>query len=172
MATDIERDSIRFYFWVGPLMNRYSDKVIGKAFMYALEYVYYKKVPEIKSRTVQEAFSLLRYSIDLGREEERKEFELKENRKKHGMRGCYHPNWKGGITPENQVGRNSLEYKHWRNSVFARDDYTCQICGKRGGELQAHHLERWSECKGKRYEVNNGMTLCKECHKEVHRRKE
>lgn len=167
-----EKNPIRFYFWLGPLLNRYSERVIGQAFMHSLEYAYYKEIPEIKSPVVREAFFLFKQSIDIGIEEDRREAELREGRKKYGMRGRYHPNWKGGITPENQVGRNSNEYKSWRNAVFARDDYTCQICGIRGRDLQAHHIEKWSECKAKRYDKDNGVTLCKKCHKEIHGRKE
>ena len=33
--------------------------------------------------------------------------------------GEKHPNWKGGITSENQKIRNSIETRLWREAVFA-----------------------------------------------------
>ena len=50
---------------------------------------------------------------------------------------CY--SWKGGITPLTKRIRHSFEYRQWRSDVFTRDDFTCQICYKRGTELQVDH---------------------------------
>jgi hypothetical protein len=66
--------------------------------------------------------------------------------------------------------RVSKEYITWRKLVFERDDYTCQMCGERGKELNAHHIKKWPECIELRTELKNGITLCKECHKELHRK--
>lgn len=48
--------------------------------------------------------------------------------------------------------------------VFERDKYTCQCCGKHGGNLNAHHLYNFSERKDLRYDVSNGITFCEACH--------
>lgn len=72
--------------------------------------------------------------------------------------------WKGGVTPENKKIRNSIEYKEWRDQVFEKDDYICQCCGKRGGKLNAHHIESFSSNEELRLDIDNGITLCKECH--------
>lgn len=71
---------------------------------------------------------------------------------------------------ENQpeAGRKTKEYKEWRKAVFERDNYTCQCCGKRGGKLRAHHIERYRNCIEKRTVLSNGVTLCDECHKKLH----
>jgi len=74
-------------------------------------------------------------------------------------------NWKGGISSENQKIRNSSEYKEWRKSVFKRDNYTCQVCGKRGGNLQVHHLESFAGSPELRLNIDNGITVCEEHHK-------
>jgi predicted restriction endonuclease len=66
-------------------------------------------------------------------------------------------------------GRSCSEYKTWRASVFQRDKYKCQLCGSRGGRLNAHHIKRYSDFPDLRYEIDNGVTLCESCHKEVHR---
>ena len=83
-------------------------------------------------------------------------------------RGPLCPAWKGGITPKNVVLHNSHEYAHWRRSVYQRDDFTCQVCGKRGGTLEAHHINNFAEHEDKRFDVDNGVTLCDPCHKKFH----
>lgn len=85
-------------------------------------------------------------------------------------RGANNPKWKGGISPLRAKANSSVEYQTWRRSVFERDDYTCQECGDRGGRLQAHHIEWWSENEDLRYEVANGKTLCLDCHRGAHRK--
>lgn len=64
--------------------------------------------------------------------------------------------------------RKTSEYRNWRKSVFERDNYTCQICGNRGGKLNAHHIERYRNCIERRTDISNGITLCYSCHKKVH----
>lgn len=84
--------------------------------------------------------------------------------------GANHWNWKGGITPKNQVERNSKKAKEWRNAIFQRDRFTCQMCGIVGGKLNAHHIKEWAKYKEFRFDVSNGITLCEKCHKNLHRR--
>ena len=72
---------------------------------------------------------------------------------------------------QSEEGRRCFEYKNWRKSVFARDDYTCQICGKRGVRLNAHHIKSYAYFPNLRFSVDNGITLCEECHKSVHRKR-
>lgn len=71
---------------------------------------------------------------------------------------------------EREEQRKTPEYREWRINVFKRDYYTCQCCkNKNGITLNAHHIENFSEHKDKRYSLNNGITLCKECHQEFHK---
>lgn len=79
-----------------------------------------------------------------------------------------HWNWKGGITSTNLKIRNSLESKKWKNNVFARDNWTCQKCERRGIELQAHHILGFSQFPRLKFEINNGITLCRSCHGKFH----
>ena len=79
-------------------------------------------------------------------------------------------NWKGGITSENKVIRKSLEYKLWRTAVFERDNYACLWCGKRSGNgstviLNADHIKPFALFPELRFAIDNGRTLCVECHK-------
>jgi 5-methylcytosine-specific restriction endonuclease McrA len=81
-------------------------------------------------------------------------------------RGKNHPGWNHNKTDEERLDdRKFLEYKYWRKSVFERDNYTCQSCGdNKGGNLIAHHKDAYSWCKERRLDVNNGVTLCENCH--------
>lgn len=72
--------------------------------------------------------------------------------------------WKGGVCGKDRRERNSAAASHWRAEVMKRDDYTCQICNKRGGRLSADHILPWSMYPELRYELRNGRTLCWPCH--------
>lgn len=84
------------------------------------------------------------------------------------------PTWKGGVT-YHRVERSTYEYRQWRKSVFIRDGFTCTCCGDhnykgRGGtlRLEAHHINDWKNNIDQRYDVNNGITLCQDCHIKFH----
>ena len=76
--------------------------------------------------------------------------------------------WQGGITPEKAKIRNSKKMIAWRTSVFKRDDYCCQICKARGVHLHAHHIIPFAVNAELRFDIDNGQTLCKECHRMIH----
>jgi 5-methylcytosine-specific restriction endonuclease McrA len=65
-----------------------------------------------------------------------------------------------------EMGRE--EYKKRRQAVYKRDNYRCVECGFRErGKMQADHIKPWSLFPELRYEVQNGRTLCVECHKKT-----
>jgi hypothetical protein len=82
--------------------------------------------------------------------------------------GIYNANWKGGITTKNHLIRTSKEYKKWVKKVFERDNYTCQICKKTGGKLNAHHIKFFSKYPELRFVIENGITYCEQCHRKWH----
>ena len=86
------------------------------------------------------------------------------------MAGEKSPHWKGGIAPKNNLIRNSIESKLWVQSVFARDGYTCQKTGVKGGKLTAHHVLNFSNHPELRFAIDNGITLSIEAHKEFHKK--
>ena len=86
-----------------------------------------------------------------------------------GMKGSKSGGWKGGVTKKNTLIRNSREFDLWRKSVFARDNYTCQKTGKKGGELHPHHIQNFAQFPELRFVVSNGITLSEKSHKKFHR---
>ena len=52
----------------------------------------------------------------------------------------------------------------WRIDVFERDDYTCQMCNQRNGRKNVHHILRFVDYPEFRSNINNGITLCIDCH--------
>ena len=92
------------------------------------------------------------------------------------MRGENNGNWKGGISETNHLVRESGDYKSWRTSVFQRDNYICQECNLKGGWsiklkrrilIQADHIKPFSLFPELRFDINNGRTLCVDCHKKT-----
>ena len=77
------------------------------------------------------------------------------------------PNWKGGVSTENELARKSTAYKVWRSEVFSRDNYTCQDCGANGVEIHADHIKPFATYRHLRFELANGRTLCVPCHKKT-----
>lgn len=58
----------------------------------------------------------------------------------------------------------------FRQAVYERDEYTCQKCGFEDAEadhLDAHHIIDRGEIPNGGYVPENGITLCKECHRKA-----
>ena len=100
------------------------------------------------------------------------------------------PPWnKGRIFSPNkeirEIVRDTQAFKDWRYAVYKRDKNTCQLCGHKATNklpVNAHHIYRLQgilidynittveeayECDVL-WNINNGITLCKSCHKAVH----
>ena len=88
-----------------------------------------------------------------------------------GVKGKAHPRWNEEYDSNlNVLLRKDLNTRYWRQAVFKRDNYTCVCCGDSiGGNLNAHHLNGWNWCKEQRYDVDNGVTLCENCHLKFHK---
>lgn len=79
----------------------------------------------------------------------------KNRQYKHGKSKAHRSMWGTAI------------HKAWRKAVFEKDDYTCQICFVRGRELNADHIKCFAHHPDLRFELSNGRTLCKDCHKQT-----
>ena len=74
-------------------------------------------------------------------------------------------NWKGGATPKYIRIRTSKSYNAWRDAVYKKCWYTCQCCGQsKNINKEAHHFLNFSSNEDLRFDVNNGILLCSECH--------
>lgn len=91
---------------------------------------------------------------------------LRKSHEREYPTGKDNPKWRGGGS-EREVAKGRIEYKQWRKAVFERDNYTCQICKERGGKLNADHIKPWMLFPKLRYVIDNGRTLCFDCHKET-----
>ena len=62
-----------------------------------------------------------------------------------------------------------------RQLVFERDNYTCQKCDKQQDELKVslhcHHITGVVQNPIESADIDNCITFCKDCHKEVHKQK-
>jgi len=63
--------------------------------------------------------------------------------------------------------RTTGKYKLWRKYILSRDDYKCTNC-ESCENLEVHHIEPVAEYPSKAIDINNGITLCKKCHKKEH----
>lgn len=74
--------------------------------------------------------------------------------------------WKGGISSDRaNIARWTTEQAP---KVHAKYDYTCQVCGKRGGNLHTHHVAPVALKPEFAYTFDNLITLCEMCHRELH----
>jgi hypothetical protein len=117
-----------------------------------------------------------------------KDIELIEIRRKQ-FSGKNNPLWKGVITELTHTIRELAEMHKWRDEVFAKSDYKCEDCGKKG-YLEAHHIKAFTKLFKEFtnlynqfsvvddkdvlirlaltykpfFDVSNGRAVCKECH--------
>jgi hypothetical protein len=113
--------------------------------------------------------------------------EQKKKMRLSAKKGELNHSWRGGKCKLSYRLKRSSRYSDWRSAVYERDNYTCQVCGIKGGKLNPHHLKPFSvlideltigiknkeaeyykllECE-KLWDINNGQTLCVPCHKKT-----
>lgn len=102
-----------------------------------------------------------------------KHWKMSENAKKRiskALKGKNSYLWQGGKTDKNKLLRCGYKYRQWRERIFKRDNYTCWVCEVRSGikekvYLHSHHIKRFANYSELRFKENNGLTLCKFCHR-------
>ena len=93
---------------------------------------------------------------------------------KKEMVGTNHPNYNPNLTEEERElkkeGRTSdSDFVNWSRQIKEQANFTCDICGQHGHNLNSHHLNSWNIYKEQRYDLENGVCLCEQCHKEFHK---
>lgn len=112
-------------------------------------------------------------------EETRKK--ISESHKKLNLKGPNNPNWRGN-RPIIDTLRSCIQYHEWRKKVYERDEYICIKCGYSEGRIlnadhiypfalliEENNIKTYQEgitCE-KLWDINNGQTLCVECHKKT-----
>jgi 5-methylcytosine-specific restriction endonuclease McrA len=81
-------------------------------------------------------------------------------------KGAGNQNWKDGATKKSKLVRATWQYREWSKAVKQRDG-ECLRCGATT-KLHAHHIHQFIRYPEKRFELSNGMTLCKSCHHKEH----
>lgn len=62
--------------------------------------------------------------------------------------------------------RNSYKYRMWRKAIIERD-MRCTKCGSTK-HLEAHHIKPFASYPDLRFDLGNGITLCRSCHRKLH----
>lgn len=142
------RESFIFYKSFYDAIKDLPRDIQGEIYTAIMEYSLYGNETDNLKPVSKAVFTIVKHQID-----------------QQGKRGGF----KGANSDENQLIRSSARMKRWRESVFERDNYTCQICGKRGGVINAHHIKPFSMYPNLRFDIFNGITLCKKCHMDFHK---
>ena len=145
------RDKIKVPLYWQKLWEGLNVASIGRLFTVLLNYAFYGEADESSlSEEEQSVWSVMKRDLD---------YQFTHH---HAYR-----------YPDNEPMRirNCEEYRNWRISVFERDHYTCQVCGSVGKKINAHHIKPFAEYPDLRFDVNNGVTLCYQCHLLAHKRR-
>lgn len=91
----------------------------------------------------------------------------------YGRSGPLNPRYIDGSSPERQLAYASAEWREVSRIVRARDGFRCRNCGteKRGRKsLHLHHVRPWASHPNLRFDPDNIVTLCADCHRAEHRK--
>lgn len=65
--------------------------------------------------------------------------------------------------------RATPAYRKWHRQVLERDNHTCCKCGAADKKVVTHHIKpMWSHPE-LYADLDNGITVCKDCHREIHK---
>lgn len=75
------------------------------------------------------------------------------------------------LTEQDRIDRRyDIRHKEWSLNVKKKDNFICQKCGDSSGHnLVSHHILAYWKYPNSRYDIDNGITLCSNCHKEFHK---
>jgi len=69
------------------------------------------------------------------------------------------------LASDNNVWQRN--HRNWRKRIFERDNYKCVDCGT-NKFLHAHHIKTRAEFPENEFDIDNGITLCRNCHSKHH----
>lgn len=77
--------------------------------------------------------------------------------------GPAHPNYIDGTR-----SRRTFADQQWYKAVLAAADFVCDITGRRGGNMSAHHLYSYADYPDRRLDLSNGVCIQHELHELFH----
>ena len=94
----------------------------------------------------------------------------KETKKKisEALKGKRPWNYVTGKSKTDRRKYGTMLFNEWRMAVYERDKFVCQMCGEKGKRLNCHHIKPFVSYPKLRFDVDNGVTLCEDCHMNLH----
>lgn len=87
----------------------------------------------------------------------------------HKISGAKSHLYKVHLTEQDRVARRNLVgLRQWRSAIFVMFDFECDLCDRSNCRLEAHHLNSWAAHPEQRFDLMNGVALCRECHNQFH----
>jgi len=126
-----------------------------------------KRYPETIEKLRIAAMGKIRHS-DPHSEETKKKISQTKINSLLTLRGERHPFYKDGQSRNRKREYKTFKFNKWRRSVYERDNFICQMCGQKGKELNCHHIKSFTNFSKIRFDISNGITLCKDCHMNLH----
>lgn len=86
---------------------------------------------------------------------------------KEKLSGSGNGNYNPKLTDQERINKRNIQgkdYSSWRKQIYKKNNYQCVKCGGGSGKLNAHHIFNWRDFPEKRFDIDNGITLCKKCH--------
>jgi len=72
------------------------------------------------------------------------------------------------LNDQREKRRQTPEYRHFRKAVLERDGRRCQVCGQIKKVMHVHHIKRFADYPDLQTDIDNGITVCPECHRRIH----
>jgi hypothetical protein len=94
---------------------------------------------------------------------------LISQKRKNKYTGENNPNWKGGRSKFIKSIYRLPEYINWQKKCMERDNFKCVVCSEhRKIYLTVHHIYSKDINFDRIFDINNGVTICKKCHRKFH----
>ncbi len=84
--------------------------------------------------------------------------------------GALNTHYNHSLTESDRDRKRGSRHVWWSNKVKRRDSFTCQKCQVTGVNLAAHHIRSYYKDKEYRYDIENGITFCEDCHIKFHKK--
>jgi len=106
-----------------------------------------------------------------------KEYKLKSSMCKmgnkngmYGIVGSINAKWNPNLTDESRIkNRRTFKNMRWRKAIIKKFNSSCAICKRELTSMYVHHLNGYTAFPAERFDINNGVCLCEDCHIAFHK---